>query len=255
MGLQKYINLFKWIIYTRSYVPRIQEHLGLRKGDVVVQFRDGLKILVTLGKFDTTEVSLNFFTNQYFPKGLDIRSFRTIIDLGANIGTFSLFCAKSIPHAEIYSYEPFPSNFKKLKYNIDINNYQKRIHPFQFAVTDKKGELELHLSERGDDDHSLHKIPNYNYEKGHKITVKCTTLKDIMESNKIVSCDLLKLDIERAEYEVLFSTPKILFDKIRRISLEVHEDKRYSRQDLMKFLQKMGFKTKNLEGNLLYAYK
>src|SRR5579863_1407108 len=36
---------------------------------------------------------------------------RNILDLGANIGMFTLYAARSAPQARIFSFEPFPSTF------------------------------------------------------------------------------------------------------------------------------------------------
>lgn len=57
-----------------------------------------------------------------------------ILDIGANIGTWSIPLA--IGNRKIYSFEPFDSSFYALCGNIFLNNKEKNIYPRQCALTD-----------------------------------------------------------------------------------------------------------------------
>ena len=91
--------------------------------------------------------------------------------------------------------------------------------------------------------------------------VECVTLENIFDENHIVSCDLLKLDCEGAEYDILINANKEIFDKIKLISLEYHNIINHDGHELKKFLETVGFVVKlvpdshNNKYGFIYAQK
>ena len=60
-----------------------------------------------------------FYQNAYLPTNLTLNPGSIIIDVGANIGLFSLFALKQCEYdALIYSFEPIPGSFECLKKNL-----------------------------------------------------------------------------------------------------------------------------------------
>ena len=59
------------------------------------------------------------------------KTYKTVVDIGANKGQFSLVARKTYPYASIYSFDPLDSakaTFKKVFYN-DVNT-----HFFNYAI-------------------------------------------------------------------------------------------------------------------------
>jgi hypothetical protein len=54
-------------------------------------------------------------------------------------------------------------------------------------------------------------------------TVHCTTLAGILDANALDHVDLVKMDIEGAEYEILYGTPPDCFERIQQIRMEYHD--------------------------------
>ena len=69
-----------------------------------------------------------------------------IIDVGANIGVYSIFAANA-NNTIVYAFEPMIDNFKLLSENIRLNQLEKRILPFNSAVGVKKEKRNLYLGE------------------------------------------------------------------------------------------------------------
>lgn len=67
------------------------------------------------------------------------------IDVGANIGFWSLMFAEKFPQAKIYSIEANPSTFDLLRENIEINKFLN-IYSINIGVSDKIGELPLYCN-------------------------------------------------------------------------------------------------------------
>lgn len=126
------------------------------------------------------------------------------LDLGANIGYFSLLAAKLTgENGKIFSFEPEPKNFYYLQKNIEVNNY-KNIYPFQKAVSDKNGEIELFICEYDSGHHTIKQYEGVEvYSHGRptenrSIKIDAVKLDDFL-ADKADHIDVVKMDIEGAE--------------------------------------------------------
>jgi hypothetical protein len=66
-----------------------------------------------------------------------------ILDIGANVGFFSLYASKNYPVSKIFSFEPFPPTYLRLNRHLSINNISNVI-TYPYAVTDKKGKSDFY---------------------------------------------------------------------------------------------------------------
>jgi FkbM family methyltransferase len=66
-----------------------------------------------------------------------------IVDIGANIGTFTLDCAMRFPSSRIEAYEPNPRAFRVLQENIAANRLEGRVRAYGEAVGRACGELAI----------------------------------------------------------------------------------------------------------------
>jgi FkbM family methyltransferase len=124
-----------------------------------------------------------------------------ILDIGANIGWYSVVLKKSIKHdVTIFAFEPEPKNFDLLKKNIQCND-MKGIHPINKAVAEQSGHATLFLySSKNSGRHSL---LNVNPQTKMSIEVETVNIEDFLRINKVDfdRIKLIKIDIEG--YEVL----------------------------------------------------
>jgi FkbM family methyltransferase len=181
----------------------------------------------------------------YTRRGDDIQKTSTIIDIGAHIGSFSIFAATRAMQVKVYSYEPSEKNFHFLSENIKANKLVN-IKAFQLAISSRRGKVRLYMNEKSSG--------NSIYKSGCSFDeVNSITLEDILGNNMIDSCDLLKIDCEGAEYEILLGAPKIILRKIRNIALEYHEIPAYNIDDLKNYLENSGFEVLLARQPILYA--
>jgi len=133
----------------------------------------------------------------------DIRKFfpnwepNTIFDIGANIGQTALTYHKLWPKAKIYSFEPIPSTYKKLKENTNNNG---RISPYQLAFGSKEGNV---IMNEGKNSllSSIEDISDQDIK--NKIEVDITTINSFCTAKKIRKINLLKIDTEGHDLEVV----------------------------------------------------
>ncbi len=116
-----------------------------------------------------------------------------IIDAGANIGLSVIYFKMIYPNANVIAFEPDEHVFSVLQKNVDS-------HRFKEVQLVKKGlwteETELSFNAEGADAGRIS-----NNKQDAKITkIKTTKLSNYLKDNKV---DLLKIDIEGAEFEVL----------------------------------------------------
>ena len=119
---------------------------------------------------------------------------KTIIDLGANIGTESIRFGKLYPEARIIAVEAVKRNFEQLQKN--ISSFQK-IEVSHTAIWSEKCKLKLISATDDSQGWHLEAVDaNQDYD------MLGQTFHDLMQSFKVSSIDVLKVDIEGAEMEL-----------------------------------------------------
>jgi FkbM family methyltransferase len=167
-----------------------------------------------------------------------LERFKTIVDIGANLGGFAVYAALVCPDAKIYCYEPEQRNFDSLQQNIDVNGLVGRISAFRCAVASTTGWRELAVTEESLKN-SFHIVPPASCRQ----RVECITLVDILTSQKMEAVDLLKMNCEGAEYEILESCSAADLRRFANIRFEYHNlDHRRTGESLSKFLQARGYR-------------
>jgi FkbM family methyltransferase len=204
--------------------------------DEPYRFRSGASLKIGRG-VDHVPVIEIFFRKDYG----DIPSDAVIVDLGASVGVFSVYAASTAENVQVYAYEPMPASFALVQENIRLNGQGGSVKAFNYAVGGETGDRELFV---GGTDFFFPTLlgPDGNGQAEH-ITVHCTTLEEILASNKLDRVDLLKMDIEGAEYEFLYKSPPACFEKVREIRMEYHDldDGERNLGALKRFLTGQGF--------------
>ena len=130
------------------------------------------------------------------------------IDLGANIGYFTMLMANLVgTSGKIFSFEPEPQNFEILQKNIK-QNHLKNVVANQSAIGDINGKIKLYLSNTNAGWHKVFPKQFIDYEVSDKnIDVKICSLDKEFIDKKI---DFIKMDIEGYEHEALKGMKKTI---------------------------------------------
>ena len=172
-----------------------------------------------------------------------------VIDIGANIGYYTLMFAKLVGDTgKIYSFEPDPRNFLILEKNIQINGYNNVILEKK-SVSSKLGKSILYVNENSAGS-SMHKPNNVV----NQIDVDLITLDNYFEVNSITP-DFIKIDIEGYELNALKGMKSILQSSDKtKIMIEYNPlTKKELNSDPMNslaFLSELGFKFKDLNSRV-----
>lgn len=170
----------------------------------------------------------NYFNNEYeldsFSHVLDQLKKNpelVIYDLGANLGYFSLLCAAVSSKSTIFSFEPIPANMNIFCRHLLINNV-KNVKPVNLAVSDHLGFIDFSAE-------NLSHSYTYKQSSAHygnrqlNLKVGVTSLDIFIDQYGYAKPDIIKVDVEGAEYDVLLGAAKIIEKYKPKILLATHE--------------------------------
>lgn len=121
-----------------------------------------------------------------------------VLDVGANIGYFSLLFATWLKgNGEVHAFEPFPSTMQRLKRNLELNPRLKNVvHFHETALSDSVGSMAMAAPDKGNSG------CNYlNVSDAGSIAV--TTLDTLVSQTRFPRIDLIKIDVEGCEVALL----------------------------------------------------
>ena len=147
----------------------------------------------------------------------DFNEDRIFVDIGANIGSVSLFVDNFNKNREddnkikVFAIEPEPNNLELLKENI-INNFAQNITIVNNAIWHE--EKIVSISNKGGNSNIL------NLEDEEKSMVSAITMEKLFLLYDIREIDVMKIDIEGAEFDLIINTPSEVLSKIKKLVLE-----------------------------------
>ena len=196
-----------------------------------------------------------FEDRAYLKHGITIEEGDCIIDIGANIGMFTLFAQQLCKTGRIFSFEPAPPVYENLAingslfgdnvtaYNAGVSDkdstatftYYPNSSVFSgFAADTKEDEKVLRAIMRNqqeeiapdvtDVDSYINEFMTEDRLESMSYECQLRNLSSIIKENAIESIELLKLDAEKSELAVLAGIEDQDWPKIKQIVIEIHED-------------------------------
>lgn len=128
-----------------------------------------------------------------------------VADVGANIGYFSLLCARLAgPEGKVVAVEPGPQHCALLRFSAAANGFENvEIH--QLAVAEKEG---FYIYHGGSSGLTLTEVFGPESLTRSRLPVRSTTLDEVLKNEERV--DVLRMDIEGAEYRALLGSVQTL---------------------------------------------
>jgi FkbM family methyltransferase len=154
------------------------------------------------------------------------RSPKTVLDVGANVGLFSLWSIRNFPRAIVHAYEPNPRIWPYLQSNLE----QTDISIYRTGIGRESGRAQMV-------DSSESRLASTSFNPGGEIVIESLeTAIDRLGG----TIDLLKLDCEGAEWDLLDESNSCL-RKVGEIRLEYHLGQVHSFEEFKAKVDKTGF--------------
>lgn len=242
-GVSLFRNYSNWIsiIFCRFFKLPIKKII-LRRGPVIIGGDKSLVIDI---------VDEIFIRRVYNPLYLSIEPNDIVVDIGANIGVFSIYSALN-GAKKIFSVEPLKENLEFITENFRINKLNSPVL-VNIAISDTNGLLKLYLP--GYDSHGM----LFNHINGQRINkyqnVYGTKFTSFLKKYKISRIDFLKIDCEGGEGFIFSNPNKSDWKHIKKISIEYHDGVSVlDHRAIVKKLMSFGYKTKILKSDERYGY-
>ncbi|PYJ79561.1 MAG: hypothetical protein DME22_25280, partial [Verrucomicrobia bacterium] len=211
---------------------------------------NGLEI-VHLNQYETDYVYQEVFEDEcYLRHGIRLRDAATVVDVGANIGLFSLFVMSRCANPRIFAFEPAPVVYDLLKANCAA--YGSNVRALNVGVSDKPKTATFTFYEKSSVFSGFHSdetedreaiqtvvrnmlksesvagesveeyVNELTADRLRRRTYECrlTSVSDIIRDNQIDKIDLLKIDAEKSELDIIQGIDERDWPKIDQIVIE-----------------------------------
>lgn len=145
----------------------------------------------------------------------------SIIDLGANIGLSAVFFARKYIDARVYCVEPDPGNFALMRKNVD--GLGERVACRNAAAWETDGTIVIQT-----EDELNRPLEAWGVRVGaaagtNGVCVEALKMATLLEDSGFSDVDILKVDIEGAEFEVFSAPDREWLNRIKFIAIETHD--------------------------------
>jgi len=194
--------------------------------------------------FDTNFQNYNEFFIERIYDFLFDRSIRNALDIGANAGLFSRYLVE-MGVEKIWAFEPNISALVNLQH---LSSKYPTLEVVPEAVSSTGEILEFYVC-----DNSVYSSFNKEWTENMGTSrverVETITLKNFIYQNGITHLDLVKIDIEGAEYDIIKNLEDEVFLIIDSFLIEWHGNSGDEMRELMTKLKSKGYILKNAFGN------
>jgi FkbH-like protein/FkbM family methyltransferase len=250
------LNLQEWVAQQQPTVTRLTTAKAEQSFKDFERFDlpNGLEI-VHLNQHETEYLYREIFEDEcYLRHGIRLQDGDTVVDIGANIGLFSLFVMSRCKDPKIYAFEPAPVVYEILKANNEA--YGGNIRTVNAGVSDRAKTASLTFYERSSVFSGFHADDVADREAiravvrnaltnqtaiegealeehvndlvadrlhGQRHECRLTSVSDIIRDHKLSKIDLLKIDAEKSELEIINGIAEHDWPKIAQIVVEIHD--------------------------------
>ena len=174
---------------------------------------------------------LQLFLFYEFAKALTIDSF---IDVGANVGTYSIIVSSLHNVKAVHAFEPSPRTFEELRQNVQLNEHAKqKVAIYKKAVSNTAGEATFGIVSDYSGANSIMETSIHDAAVlTNRVTVERISLDEVVHlSSKAIG---LKIDVEGHEKEVLYGAKNLLCNNKAIVQLEDYSGRNANVQNILR---------------------
>lgn len=165
-----------------------------------------------------------------------------VFDVGANVGWYTLNIRKKYPNMKVYSFEPCPLTYQRLKKNLELNK-ESTDRVYNIGLYKEDGEMDFYYDSEASGASSLLNIREK--DTINKIKVKMVKMDYWAEDAGVDKVDFIKCDVEGSEFfvyqggkELIKKNKPIIFSEmLRKWSAKFN----YTPNDIISFMKELGY--------------
>ena len=172
-------------------------------------------------------------------------------DIGANIGTYSIYAALKYRNIEVISFEPSTNNLRVISRNISINNLEEKIKINQFPLSDKINEFASMNESEFIEGWSMgtfayqNDVEGKNFVPKQKYKILGTTVNFLLDSKILNTPNYIKIDVDGIEHMILKGADRHLDNKnIKSVLIELNENFKDQYDTVLEIMKNNNFKIK-----------
>lgn len=201
LNLKLQFLIIKYILIVKHFFVKFR----LGKDSVIFNNR---RIFYDI-KYGIAGLEATLTRHRHLLKIANIHGVKNIVDIGANVGYFTILAKEMFPSSKVFCFEPIAQIYKCL---VDNVSQYKNVLTFNTAISDKKGFAKMLFNEQNSAISAI--------DRGGNIKVATNTLDKIVQHENISVIDILKIDTEGFEENVLLGAQKTL-EKTRYLFIEI----------------------------------
>jgi len=163
-----------------------------------------------------------------------------VVDVGANIGAFTVWLKSRHELGEVFCFEPEQASRRLLRANLALNDCEVHVLAEALGGTSRTTSITPNL-----DHPQATNIYKRQENRADAQTIRVVALREWLAATP-GDFDLLKLDCECAEWEIVASTTREDLRRFKVVVIEVHGDMRETPQPVSAFarlMEERGFET------------
>lgn len=207
-----------------TYVGNNRVLMVPKYGGVLYGAADDLSLTPRLLVNGVFEPELTNYLMRTLKKGM------VVCDIGANVGYFSVLAGYLVGSGgTVIAFEPNPELYSLLADNMIVNEHARFTSTVPKAVSDVNGPIAFYVSKRfrgngSSQRHSPEYKAAFHSDTFEEIAVESVVFDDYCEQHLLKAIDLVKIDVEGAEYRVLKGMEKSLTaGHIKRVVFELNK--------------------------------
>jgi FkbM family methyltransferase len=246
MNLKSFVKFAQLVGQVRNPLPVLKDRQGLQSQPYTVRFWNGMEVAMRPRRGDLTAFRETWLQHVYLGAGQRLATGDSVIDVGANIGCFTLFASQTVgPSGRVFSIEPDAETFGHLERNIQANRLGN-VTALRAALARSPGSVQMQSCGNSLFS-SLYAEVDGRRNEGQVQEVPAVTIEQILDQAAMQQCDFLKLDCEGAEHEAVHSMSAATAARIKQISMELHQIAGYDSAATIARLHEFGFRSRRCE--------
>lgn len=165
-----------------------------------------------------------------------------VLDVGGQIGSFSLALARALPQGRVHVYEASPVSAGYIRRNVGANGLTDRIAVHEAAMAGEAGTFTFVDSGTASGHNGLTMPEEMKDARSREVTVPAQSFDGAVAAARSEgrSVQVVKVDVEGAEYDIVLRSSPESWADVRKVVMEYHPVDGHGLDELLSFFTGVG---------------